>query len=181
MPRFATVPICSARPSIASIETLAHKFFPGLGNARVVRREKERVQSGGSGPLHFVDAFQPFSRDLGLFLVDSDKVASGPRVRDVELLSVKARVTSAVPNPFELDHDLIPGCGTDVLEDDDQRAVIFDPSHHTAEGATGLSIRGDVLFLVVQIGVVDARSSSHKHIDISGDRYFGTICGSARR
>ena len=97
-------------------------------------------------------------------------------MRDIELLSVKASVTSAVPNPLEFNDDLIPRCGTDVLENDDQRTMIFYPSHHTTERATGLPIRGDILFLVVQIGVVNTRGPSHKHIHISGHRYFGSIC-----
>ena len=70
---------------------------------------------------------------------------------DVVLFGIEARVTSAVPDPFEFDHDLVPGCGTDVLEDNDGRAVIFDPSHHTAKRAAGFSIRRDVLFLIVQV------------------------------
>jgi len=149
--RLATVPICSARPPVPGIETLAHKFLPGLGDARVIRRKKERVQGRGGRTLHLSDEIQPFTWDLGLFLVDSDKVASHPGVRDIVLFGIKARVTSAVPDPLEFCHDLIPRCRTNVLEEDDGRTMVFDPSQHTAERATGLSIRRDILFLVVQV------------------------------
>ena len=101
-------------------------------------------------------------------------------MRDIVLFGIKARVTSAVPDPLEFGHDLIPRCGTNVLEDNDGRAVVFDPSQHTAERATGLSVRRDVLFLIVQVRIVNTGSSSHEHIDVSWNWYLSTICGGTR-
>lgn len=88
-------------------------------------------------------------------------------MRDVILFGVKACVASAVPDPLEFDHDLVPWCGTNVLEDNNGRTVIFNPSHHTAEGATGLPVRRYILFLVVQVRIVDTRGSSYKYIGVS--------------
>ena len=167
MTRFTAVPIRSARSPVSSVETLTYELLPGLGNARVIRREKERVQSRGSWTLHLANKIQPLVRDPGLFLVDGDEIAPHPGMRDVVLLGIEACVTSAIPDLLEFDHNLIPRRGTNVLEDDDGRAMIFNPSQHTAECATRFSIRRYILFLIVQVRVVDARSSGHEHINVS--------------
>ena len=178
MARFATIPISSARSSVPGVETLAYEFLPGLGNARVIRREKKRVQGGGSWTFHLADEIQPFIWDPRLFLVDGDKVASHPGMRNVVLFGIKAGAACAVTDPLEFGRDLIPRCGTDIFEDDNGRAVVFNPSQHTTESTTGLSIRRDILFLVVQVRIVNARCSSHKYVDVSWNGYLGSIgCG----
>ena len=180
MARFATVPVCSARSPVSGVETLAYEFFSGLRNAGVIRWEEERVQGRRGWTLHLANEIYPFIWDPRLFLVDSDKIASRPGMGDVELFGIKACAASAVPDPLKFGSDLIPRRGTNVLEDDDGRAMIFNPSQHTAESAPGLSVRRNILFLVVQVRIVDARSSSHKYVNVSWNGYLGSICGGTK-
>ena len=180
MTRFTTIPIRSARSPVSGVETLAHKLFPGLGNARVIRREKKRVQGGGSRTLHLADEVQPLIWDPGLFLVDGDKIASHAGMRDVVLLCIKAGAASTVPDPLEFSRYLIPGCRANIFEDNNGRTMVFNPTQHAAESTTGLSVRRDILFLVVQVRIVDARCPSHKYVDVPWNGYLGSIRGGAK-
>ncbi len=53
--------------------------------------------------------------------------------------------------------------------------MVLDPGHHATEGPTRLAIRVDVLLLVVEVRVVDARGSRDQEVDIPRHRCQSTI------
>jgi hypothetical protein len=55
--------------------------------------------------------------------------------------------------------------------------MFLDPVQHTVECPTGFSSLIDVLFLIVEIGIVDARCTGDEDIDITRNISFGTISG----
>ena len=53
------------------------------------------------------------------------------------------------------------------------------PRHHAAEGTTRLAVSIDVLFLSIEIGVIDAGSSCDQYINISRYRCKSSVCSMA--
>jgi hypothetical protein len=60
-------------------------------------------------------------------------------------------------NLREVFYDLVPRCVANVLEDNNRRLVFVYPLQHASERPAGLAVGINILLLVVQIGVIDAR------------------------
>lgn len=167
MASLAAVPVSPSGPAIEGIVALLDKFLPRLVDTGIVRREQKGVESGGCRtPQVLIHEFKPLIGDFGALRIDGDEIDTGSRMRDVEELGVKAGEFGAVVNLFKLLYHAWPRRGADIFEDHDRRSVGFNPSQHTAEGLSRLSLGIDSLLYVVQVGVVDTRCASDQKVDV---------------
>jgi hypothetical protein len=61
-------------------------------------------------------------------------------------------------------HNLVPGSVANVFQDDNRWLVLLDPLQHASERPTGFTIRLDVVLLVVEVGIVDARCTGDEDL-----------------
>mmetsp|Transcript_14813 Transcript_14813/g.35286 ORF Transcript_14813/g.35286 Transcript_14813/m.35286 type:complete len:337 (-) Transcript_14813:390-1400(-) len=136
----------------------------------VVGGQEEGFQGAARGALHAPDQPLPalrHPRGLGALLaIKRDQVDPRPRVRDVVLLGVQPHEPRHVALLLEVRLHLGPGRAANVLEDDDWRAVVLHPLHHAPERLPGLSLRIDVLLLVVEVAVIDTGRAGNEEVHI---------------
>lgn len=90
-----------------------------------------------------------------MFLIDSKQVDTCASMWNVKILGIHPKKIRTIVVLFEILYHTLPGCSTDVFEDNQGRLVFLDPRHHSTECPPRLTISIDVLLLIVKVGIVD--------------------------
>lgn len=110
-----------------------------------------------------------------MLFVYSKEITTSTSVGDVVVLRIHSHLIRSILVLRPISDDLIPWSRTDVLHDDQGRAMPLDPGHHTLECTGRLSPIVNALLLVVQIGEVYAGGSGNEKIYVSWYRCKSTI------
>ena len=163
MTRFAPSPVsvCARR-----IFTRASQHTSTFVYTRIVGVEEECFERRARRSLERLYHTLPRFDERCIARFARKQVHTRTRVRNVEPLRVHAHETRVVALVFKLLLHLIPRRVAHVLQDDDRWLALSDPVHHPAERLTRLPLCLETLTLVVQVGVIDTRSTRDEHVDV---------------
>lgn len=118
------------------------------------------VQRRGCRSFQLVDdPIFPRCGDAGAALIHGQKVNSGTSMGHVVELGIRPTELRAIVDFLEIFFHFGPWRGANVFEDDNGWSMPFDPRHHATESPSRFAIGIYVLFLVVEIRIIDARSA----------------------
>jgi len=175
MARFASTPV-SVRSS--GIFTRTRQHASTLVDAMIIRVEEEGFKRRTRWSLESFDVRLPLLDERSIISLASKQVDSRSSVRNVETLCIDSHKLRVVTLIIESLRNLVPRRVAHVLQDDDRRLALSDPVHHPSERLPGFTLRVQSLAFVVQVGVINARSTRHQHVDVVGHINLGAVsCG----